>query len=159
MIMNRFHLVLLGTALIFVSAPLTAKISLGVYDGWGAFRDETQARCYAITEPPYKASSRPFASVGFWPQQGVRAQVYFRLSRAKREGANMSVSIGDDRFALRSGGRNAWAADARTDAAIITAMRSAKSMSVQGGGVVDTYRLRGAASAIDAAALSCARMR
>lgn len=148
---------IIGLALITITVPAAAKLSLGVYDGWGAFRDEAQGRCYAITEPPYKASSRPFASVGFWPQKGVRAQVYFRLSRDKREGADMSVSIGEARFPLRSGGRNAWAADARADAAIIAAMRSAKSMSVQGGGVVDTYRLRGAASAIDAAALSCAR--
>lgn len=154
---RTFRITLAGLAVAIVATPLAAKLSLGVYDGWGAFRDEAQGRCYAITEPPYKASNRPFASVGFWPQKGVRAQVYFRLSRAKREGAAMSVTIGEARFPLRSGGRNAWGPDARTDAAIIAAMRSAKSMSVQGGGVLDTYRLRGAASAIDAAALSCAR--
>ena len=150
---------LIGVMLVTIAVPAAAKLSLGVYDGWGAFRDEAQRRCYAIAEPPYKASSRPFASVGFWPQQGVRAQVYFRLSRDKRVGAPMSVSFCEQRFPLRSGGRNAWALDARTDAAIIAAMRSAKSMSIQGGGVVDSYQLRGAASAIDAAALSCARMR
>lgn len=151
--------IVLGAALLAIAVPAAAKLSLGVYDGWGAFRDEAQGRCYAIAEPPYKASNRPYASVGFWPQQGVRAQVYFRLSREKRAGSAMSVSIGEERYPLRSGGRNAWAVDARTDAAIIAAMRSAKSMSVQGGGVVDSYQLRGAASAIDAAALSCARMR
>ena len=151
--------VIIAAMFVTIAAPAAAKLSLGVYDGWGAFRDEAQGRCYAIAEPPYKASNRPFASVGFWPQQGVRAQVYFRLSRDKRADAPMSVSIGEQRFPLRSGGRNAWALDARTDAAIIAAMRSAKSMSIQGGGVVDSYQLRGAASAIDAAALSCARMR
>lgn len=150
---------IIGAGLALLTAPAAAKLSLGVYDSWGAFRDEAQGRCYAIAEPPYRASNRPFASVGFWPQQGVRAQVYFRLSRDKRAGSALSVSIGEQRFPLRSGGRNAWAQDARTDAAIIAAMRSAKSMSVQGGGVVDSYQLRGAASAIDAAALSCARLR
>ena len=156
---SNMHRFIIGVMFVTIAVPAVAKLSLGVYDGWGAFRDEAQGRCYAITEPPYKASNRPFASVGFWPQKGVRAQVYFRLSRDKRAGAPMSVSIGEQRFPLRSGGRNAWALDARTDAAIIAAMRSAKSMSVQGGGVVDSYQLRGAASAIDAAALSCARMR
>ena len=158
--MKRTASALVPAAIVLaLAAPALAKVSLGVYDGWGAFRDEQQRRCYAIAEPPYKNRNRPYASVGFWPQKGVRAQVYFRLSRPVSEGAKLSVSIGDQRYHLRSAGRNSWAFDARTDAAIIAAMRSAKSMSVQGGGVVDTYQLRGAASAIDAAALSCARMR
>ena len=52
----------------------------------------------------------------------------------------------------------------RMDAAIVAAMRSAPSMSVEsgtatGGAIADTYRLRGAATAIDAAALGCAKLR
>lgn len=47
------------------------------------------------------------------------------------------------------------------DLAIIAAIRSAQSLSVQstganGGTITDAYALRGAASAIDAAALGCA---
>ena len=59
---------------------------------------------------------------------------------------------------------DAWAADARGDATIIAAMRSASSMSIQtrdaqGRAFADAYALRGAATAIDAAALGCARLR
>ena len=76
----------------------------------------------------------------------------------------MTLSVGDRRFALVAGQGDAWAQDPRADAAIIAAMRSASSMSVQtrganGRGFADTYRLRGAATAIDAAALGCARLR
>ena len=143
-----------------------AKVSLGIYDGWGAFRtEEGTARCYAIAEPSARTGGsdwQAYASIGYWPTRAVRGQLYFRLSKEKREGASVTLSIGEQKFALVSGGANAWAADAKMDAAIISALRSATSMTVsvpakKGVVVADTYRLRGAASAIDAAALGCAR--
>ena len=50
------------------------------------------------------------------------------------------------------------------DAAINAAIRSATSMTVESVGrdgkpIVDAYRLRGAATAIDAASLGCSRLR
>ena len=55
------------------------------------------------------------------------------------------------RFALVAGQADAWAANPQDDAAIIAAMRSASSMSVQstsakGGAFADSYALRGAAT-------------
>ena len=52
----------------------------------------------------------------------------------------------------------------RIAATIAASMRAAPSMSVEcgtpdGRAIADTYRLRGAATAIDAAALGCARLR
>lgn len=148
-----------------IAAPLAAKVSLGIYDGWGAFREETTPRCYAIAEPSARASGsdwKGYASVGYWPGRKVRAQLYFRLSKEKRAGSAVTLAVGTQKFALVSGGVNAWATDARMDAAIIAAMRSQTSMSItgpakKGGSIADTYRLRGAASAIDAAALACAQ--
>jgi len=74
----------------------------------------------------------------------------------------VTLSIGERRFQLVGGASDAWAPDARTDAAIVAAIRSARSMSVesvdaQGRPFADTYALRGAATAIDAAALGCAQ--
>jgi hypothetical protein len=65
------------------------------------------------------------------------------------------------RFRLKADSNAAWAADRRTDLAIIAAMRSATSLSIEtigrdGRSIVDAYALRGAPSAIDAAALGCA---
>lgn len=143
-----------------------AKVSLGIYDGWGAFRSEEGApRCYAIAQPSARAGGsdwQAYASIGYWPTRAVRGQIYFRLSKEKRDGAAVILSIEQQKFTLVSGGANAWAADAKMDAAILAALRAATSMTVsvpakKGGVVADTYRLRGAASAIDAAALGCAR--
>lgn len=144
-----------------------ARDSLGVFGGWGAFRDPSTPRCYAIAEPSRssagKASWRAFASVGTWPRQRTRGQLHIRLSRETAAGAKVYLSIGERRFALISGKADAWAQDARMDAAIVAAMRSTETMSVESTGTKgnrfsDLYELKGAATAMDAAALGCANV-
>ncbi|MGV3769737.1 MAG: hypothetical protein ACO1NM_06880 [Sphingobium phenoxybenzoativorans] len=160
-----------------LSSAAQARDSLGVFESWGAFRDPAVPRCYAIAEPARRhrdAAWRAYASIGSWPKQGVRGQIHFRLSRArapdstKNPNANannrVTLGIGDRQFALVAGTADAWAPDRRTDAAIVAAIRSGTSMSVQGRDArgrlfTDVYALRGAATAIDAAALGCARVR
>lgn len=152
-------------ALLLVAAPAAARDALGIYDGWGAFRDAKPQRCFAIAEPVRmtKGQWRPYASVGHWPMQRIRGQLHIRMSREKRDNAPVTLSIDDRKFALVAGGADAWAPDARADAAIVAAMRSGRSMSIASvsvtGAFADTYRLKGAATAIDAAALGCARGR
>jgi len=159
--MPRISLVLMP--FLALATPAAAKDSLGIFEYWGAFRDPATPRCYAIARP-VGSSGGGFAAVGSWPRQRVRGQVHFRLSRTRADGAAVILSVGERRFPLVAGQDDAWAQDARADAAIIAAMRSAASMSVQTRAAnkqafADTYRLRGAATAIDAAALGCARMR
>ncbi|WP_157216661.1 hypothetical protein [Flavisphingomonas formosensis] len=152
--------------LAFSPAPAPARDTLGVFEGWGAFRDAVPARCYAIAEPAARSRGsawRAFAAVSTWPGRRVRGQLHIRLSRAQAPGQPIMLSLGDRSFPLIAGGADAWAPDRRADAAIVAAMRSASSMSVEGHGLggapfVDAYRLRGAATAIDAAALGCARI-
>ncbi|WP_077146843.1 hypothetical protein [Sphingopyxis sp. KK2] len=146
-----------------LAAPRTA---LGVFDGWGAFRDPATPRCYAIAAPAATIGTpqiKAYASVGYWPKSRIRGQFYVRLSKARRAGSELRLTIGSRRFILTGKDAHGWASDARMDAAIIAAMRSAPSMSVEsvsgnGGSIADTYRLRGAATAIDAAALGCASL-
>jgi len=135
-----------------------------VFDGWGAFSDPRPRRCYAIAEPERRggdAGWRPFAAVSAWPARGVRAQLNIRLREAKQPGAPVILTIDDTRFALVAGGADAWAANAAVDGRIVAAMRQAGGMRVEtrakdGRRLVDRYALRGAATAIDAAALACA---
>lgn len=152
---------------ISMSAPLMARDSLGVFDSWGAFRDPQVPRCYAIAQPESvrgKRQYRPFASIGYWPRRGVRGQFHLRLSRAMAKDSTITLTIGVRRFALTGGGGDAWATDRRMDAAIIAAMRSAREMTASATGadgntIRDTYPLKGAATALDAAALGCAGRR
>ncbi len=149
------------------SAPAAARDSLGIYSTWGAFRDPAVPRCYAIAmaEPSQRRRDyQPFASIGTWPQRAVRGQVHFRLSRKLAPASRISLAVGGERFRLTGGGGDAWATDRKMDAAIVAAMRSARTMAVsarddRGNGFSDRYALEGAATAMDSAAIGCARIR
>ena len=143
--------------LLLAATPLAARDSLGVYESWAAFRDASPARCYAIAKAQGKTAAPAYATVSLWPGKGVRGAVHLVLSREVAEKARLRLTVGDKRFDLVAKGRNAWAADARGDAAIVAAMRSAARMSVSGGGFTDRYTLSGAATAIDAATVGCAK--
>jgi hypothetical protein len=158
------RLALPALALLLLAAPLAAKDSLGVFGDWGAFRDPSVHRCYAIAAAQNPRSGQPYASVGTWPRRNVRGQVHVRLSRTIAPSATISLSVGGQRFELTGGGGDAWARDRRMDAAIVAAMRSAGSMSVSardrsGRRFTDRYSLVGAATAMDAATVGCSRMR
>ena len=157
--MRRHLLLLLGLAI--GSAALAQPRPLGVFGTWGAFRDAN--RCYAITQPhlaPPAAGWRPFVAVGHWPARGAQGQLHVRLSREKRQGSAVLVRIDGRSFQLAGGGRDAWAPDAAADREIRGAMRTGidlivETRSTEGQLVRDHYRLRGAATAMDAAALAC----
>jgi hypothetical protein len=148
--------------LLLVAAPATARDTIGVWSSWGAFSDASPRRCFAIAQPVDPGQRGGFVSVADWPGQNIRGQLHVRLSRARSATARVTLSIGERRFDLVAGDTDAWAPDSRTDAAIVAAMRSGRSMSVEGlsrdgSAFADTYALSGAATAIDAAALACRR--
>ncbi|MBW4331255.1 hypothetical protein KY084_10265 [Stakelama sp. CBK3Z-3] len=150
----------IALSMVALATPAAARDSLGIYSGWGAFRDASPARCYAIAKPVRPRGSNGFVAIADWPDDGIRGQLHVRLSRTRNTRAAITLSIGERRFELIGGPRDAWAPDADTDAAIVGAIRSGRSMSVETVGVsgrafADVYALQGAASAIDAAALGC----
>ena len=150
-------------AALLVAAPAPGRETIGVYRSWGAFRDATPARCYAIARP-VAAGGRGsgWASVASWPGRGLRSSLHIRLSRERDRSAPVTLTVGERRFELAANGLDAWAADAPSDRAIAAALRSGRSMSVEAVGAggrpfADVYLLAGAATAIDAAALGCVR--
>lgn len=147
-----------------VAGPLHAeKQALGIYSSWGAFRDG--GHCWAVAEPDgaaRRSGERASAAVGWWTGRGPRGQLSFRLVRPKRQGSAVLLRIDDRLFQLIGGSKNAWAPDARADADIVAAMRTGVQMTLEtraenGASLRDSYALRGAATAIDAAAIGCAR--
>jgi hypothetical protein len=144
-----------------LATPLCAKERLGAYQSWAAFKDPEIPRCYAISAPEQSSGQGGYVSIGFWPKRGLSHQVYVRLSRTRGNEAGITLTAGGRRFQLKADGDGGWAKDRSMDLAIIAAMRSSQSLSVQssgrnGGNIIDAYALPGAASAIDAAALGCA---
>jgi len=147
---------------IALQAAVEGRRAIGIYAGWGAFRDAAPPRCFAIAEPLGRPSpARPFASIATWPSERQRGQVHVRLSRPRADGAKVTLSIGERRFELLAGASDAWSPDTRTDRAIVAVLRGGRSMSVEsvsrrGRPFADVYALAGAATAIDAAAVACA---
>lgn len=156
-----------GACLLAVAVVAHARENLGLYATWGAFRDPIVPRCYAIAmADPTSAwqDYQPFVAVGTWPRRAARNQLHFRLSRKLAANAAITLRIGDQRYELSGGGGDAWPKDDRDNAAITAAMRSAPRMTVRargerGGRFANTWSLAGAASAMDAALIGCARLR
>ena len=152
---------MIALALLLALFQGQGRETLGIYAGWGAFRDAAPARCFAIARPVERyRQAQPFFSIATWPRSGARDQLHIRLSRVRAANARVTLSVGERRFELMAGDSDAWAPDSRTDAAIVAAMRDGRSMSVESVGAngapfADSYALKGAASAIDAAALGC----
>ena len=145
-----------ASMMLIAAAPLLAKERLGAYQSWAAFKDAEVPRCYAIGSPDESSGSGGYVSIGFWPKRGLSHQLNVRLSRTRSSDAGITLSVGGRRFQLTADGNTGRGKDRAMDLAIIAAMRSSQSMSVQSSGITDAYALRGAASAIDAAALGCA---
>jgi len=162
--LTRPSLVIALIAMI-AAAPLAAKDSLGVYSSWAAFRDTKGPHCYAIAKAEPSKRSRdftPYTTISNWPAQKVRGQFHIRLSRKLATRPGISLRVGTRSFSLTGGDGDAWARDTAMDAAIIAAMRSTSRMVVyasdaRGRRFSDTYLLKGAATAIDAATLACAK--
>lgn len=156
-----------ATALGAFIAPSAAyaKDLIGIFTGWAAFSQSDEKHCYAIAQPTEivgRDSQKGNSSliIGFWPEQSKHYQIYVRFSRDRSSNSAVTLSAGGRRFSLNGNRTEAWAKDKRMDLAIVAAMRSSASLSVQsigrdGRAIVDAYKLRGAASAIDAAALAC----
>lgn len=150
-----------------LARPALARDNLGMFGAWGAFRDADVPRCYAISLPSAGTRGgayRAYADVAVWPRKKVRNQVHFRLSHKVAPGAKIVLAVASKRFELSGGGGDAWAADRRMDAAIVAAMRSASGMTLTaraagGKRFYQTWRLEGVASAMDAAAIGCARLK
>ena len=145
------------------SAAAAQQQSLGIFGLWAAFRADD--RCYAISEPDNAGragAAGAYVSVGVRPGSAGRAQPYFRLKAPKRAGSALLLRIDGRTFQLKGGGVHAWPADAAADAEIVAAMRAGLDMTIEtrserGALLRDSYRLRGAATAIDAAVIACAR--
>ena len=157
--------ILIAAGTMLLGGPAWARDPLGVFGNWGAFRDAAPRRCFAIAEPdPIRTRGdwRPFASIANWPARDIRNQLHVRLRKNRAGDTAVTLSIGDQRFPLVAGRADAWAADPHADGAIVRAMRSGEWMVVsakaeKGGTFVDSYPLRGAATAIDASTIACAR--
>jgi hypothetical protein len=143
-----------------VAAATTPAPRLVAADGvWAAFT--APGTCQAMSAallPARKGEPQARVTVAFDTRRGGRrGEVSVLLNRPARADSSVMLTIKDAPFLLVGRGDRAWSRGRAQEAAIIAAMRGGGAMRVEardqrGGRIVDRYDLRGAATAIDAAA-------
>lgn len=154
-------------AMLLVPLKIHAKELVSIFSGWAVFleSDNGGKHCYAIAQPIEvvgrdRLRGNSSFIIGFWPERSQNYQIYVRFSRERSSNSVVTLSAGGRRFRLIGNRVEAWAKDKRMDMAIIAALRTSASMSItsigrDGRAIVDAYKLRGAATAIDSAAFTC----
>src|SRR3546814_10126998 len=67
-----------------------------------SFSDDKPRRCFAISEPdraisPADPQWRPYFSISHWPDKKISSQVHFRLSKPRRPGKPLRLTVGNKR--------------------------------------------------------------
>jgi invasion protein IalB len=150
-------------------APADAQTptEVGVFRDWAVFRHEAggQRVCFMVSRP---TRSQPenvrrgdiYITITNRPGDRIQDEVSFVSGYPFREGSEVSVEIGNDRFAMFTEGDTAWARDAETDRRLTDAIRRGSSMVVRGTSsrgtnTTDTFSLAGTGDAHRAAARAC----
>jgi hypothetical protein len=147
-------------ALFAPAIPAQAARVLIAGERWAAI--DFGARCEARSSGMWpKSGTRPFAGFAFDRLGRRNGQFYVHLSRPARAGATIIATIGSEPFLLVGRGEWAWSRSAGQQQSMIHAIRYGDWMRIDardegGSRIVDRYAVRGAATAIDAAAARCA---
>ena len=149
--------------LILPSAAAAEAVEIGVYGDWRAYTEGTT--CYMGAEPrkaegKYKLRDQPYALVGHRPKDKSLGVIEIGAGYTYKKGSEAEVTIGDKSFRLFTNGGGAWARDARTDRAMVSAMKGGKEMVVKGTSsrdtlTTDTYSLAGFSAAYAAIGKAC----
>lgn len=151
---------ILAALVVAFAAPADAARIVFAGGKWAAI--DFDSRCEARSKALWaKRGTEPFAGFAFDPSGRVQGRFYVHLTRPARDGATVVATIGSQPFLLAGKGRWAWSRSGEQQRALLEAARYGRSMRVEsrdrsGRRIVDRYTLAGAATAIDAAAASCA---
>ena len=154
--------VIIGALILAGAATAAGAAARIVFAGgnWAAidFGSRCEARSKALWTKP---KTQPYAGFAFGRAEGPQGLFYAHLSRPARSGTAVMATIGSEPFLLGGKGDWAWSRSAAQRTALLDATRYGSSLRIiyrdtSGRRVVDHYALGGAATAIDAAAASCA---
>lgn len=149
--------------LLLPSAAAAEAVEVGVYGDWRAYTEG--ATCYLGAEPKkaegkYKLRDQPYVLVSHRPGDKSLGVVRIIAGYTYKPGSETDVAIGDKSFRLFTDGGDAWARNARTDRALVAAMKAGKAMTVKGTSsrgtlTTDTYSLTGFTAAYAAIGKAC----
>ena len=145
------------------SAALAKVVEIGVYSDWRAYTDGPV--CYMGSEPKkaegkYKARGQPYMLVSHRPQAKSLGVIEVGAGYTYMKGSEADLAIGEASFRLFTDGNTAWARNAKTDRALVAAMKGGKEMVIKGTSsrgtlTTDTYSLTGFSAAYAAIGKAC----
>lgn len=149
------------------AARAAAPKEIGVHRDWAAYvyTEKAAKTCYVASEPKksegkYTRRGRVVALVTHRPAARSTGVVSLIAGYNFKEGADATVRIGDREFSLFTDEDTAWTRDAKTDTALVAAMKGGQRMIVRGVSsrgtkTTDTYSLSGFSAAYRSASKAC----
>lgn len=140
---------------------------VGEFGDWAVYSIQEQGGrlCFMTSRP---RSSTPAnvrrgeirLMVTHWPSEQTFDEVNFVPGFDFRDGSDVTVQIGNDRFSLFTHGDKAWARDAETDRRIVEALRrgarvTVTAVSERGTATTDTFGLTGSNRAYEEMSRAC----
>ncbi|MGH6962708.1 MAG: invasion associated locus B family protein [Dongiaceae bacterium] len=141
--------------------------SIGSFGNWQAltFDEEGKQGCYVISEPDrkegaYSSRGKVYALVTHRPEDKQVDVVTIIAGYTFKDSSEVTVEIGDAKFALFTSEGTAWAPDEEGDHNLVEAMKQGTGMVVRGVSsrgteTTDTYSLTGFTKAYNAIRQAC----
>jgi Invasion associated locus B (IalB) protein len=160
------------TGLVWIAAAGFAHaddpVSLGTFDDWDSFTYQASNApvCYIYSVPKKSESAKKvkrdpiYFLITHFPGRKIHNQVSTIIGYPFKESSTVTVKVDDASFELYTNGDAAWAAAVETEAAIVKAMKTGKSLTVTGTSwkgteTTDSYSLVGVSAALDKIDSAC----
>ncbi len=172
MILSLKRLLIATAGCVVLAIPAAAqdqdKGFIDNFDDWSAFADNENGKplCYMASLPKkaegdYSKRGDAYVMVTHRPAEKTIGEVSVRAGYTYKEGSEVEARVDSGQpFKLFTDGGFAWARDADTDRALVTAMKAGSTMIVTGTSsrgtlTTDTYSLKGFTAAYSAISKGC----
>jgi invasion protein IalB len=163
----------LAAALLFgagaaAQTPPPASGFIDNFDDWSAFGEKENGKplCYIASLPKkseggYSQRGDAYIMVTHRPAEKTVGEVSVRAGYAYKEGSEAEVQVnGGQAFKLFTEQGFAWTREAKTDQALVAAMKAGAALTVKGTSnrgtqTTDTYSLKGFSAALEAINKAC----
>ena len=162
-------LVLAGAGAV-AAAQTGAATTIGSFKQWTAYKSsEADGKmCFIASQPtdtkyaPSKPKSRDQAyfMVTIIPAKKIKNEASTIIGYAFKDGSKVTVDVEGKKFTMFTDKDNAWIENQAQEATLLSAMKGAKTMTLEGVSkrgttTTDTYSLTGLGSALDAIGKEC----
>ena len=166
---SLFSAAVLANVLMAAQARAEDPTSMGTFDDWEAYSYKSNGSpvCYVYSVPKKTESDKKinkrdpvsFLVTNFVGRK-IKGQVSTIIGYPFKESSTVSLKIDDKAFELYTNGDTAWAAAVETEAQIVKALKTGKSLTIngtswKGTATTDTYSLAGVAKALDKIDTAC----